>query len=101
MAKIRIVTDNARIMRDFLKLKEWQEIDDPQLLLATVPAEQARHLPFDFWQHCHLHNITCGVIDAQTDIKAVFFDMDRTVVREGIDRRNWLKLRTRGRRLPS
>ena len=82
MAEIRVVTDNARIMRDFLRLKEWQEVGDPHMLLANVPAEQVSHLPFDFWQHCHLHNITCGFIDTQKHIKAAFFDMDRTVVRE-------------------
>ena len=82
MAEILVVTDNARIMRDFLKLSEWKETESPTMLVATVPAEQVRHLPFDFWQHCHLHNITCGFRDTQTRIKAVFFDMDRTVVRE-------------------
>ncbi len=82
MAQTRVVTDNARIMRDFLKLSKWEETNSPPLLVAIVPAEQLRTLPFGFWQHCHLHNITCGFRDTQTHVKAVFFDMDRTVVRE-------------------
>lgn len=69
-------------MRDFLKLSEWEETDSPTMLVAAVPSEQLRALPIDFWQHCHLHNITCGFRDTQTRIKAVFFDMDRTVVQE-------------------
>ena len=82
MTQTRVVTDNARIMRDFLRLSEWQETEAPTMLVATVPSEQLRTLPFDFWQHCHMHNITCGFKDTQTRIKAVFFDMDRTVVKE-------------------
>lgn len=82
MTQTRVVTDNARIMREFLKLSKWEETDTPTMLVAEVPAEQIRTLPFDFWQHCHIHNITCGFRDTRARIKAVFFDMDRTVVRE-------------------
>ena len=82
MTQTRVVTDNARIMRDFLQLSKWQETAAPTMLVAAVSSAQMRALPCDFWQHCHLHNITCGFRDTQTHIKAVFFDMDRTVVRE-------------------
>lgn len=82
MRRTRVVTDNARIMRDFLKLSKWGETDSPTMLVADVPSEQLCTLPIDFWRHCHLHNITCGFRDTDTHIKAVFFDMDRTVVRE-------------------
>lgn len=78
----RVVTDNARVMRDFLKLDAWQEWQTPTLLTATLPSEQIRSLPFDFWSHCYAHHITCGFVDTSQTIKAVFFDMDRTVVRE-------------------
>ena len=82
VVKTRVVTDSARIMREFLQLCEWEETASPTMLLATIPSEQMRTLPFDFWQHCHQHNITCGFRGMQTCIKAVFFDMDRTVVRQ-------------------
>ena len=82
MEQTRVVTDNARIMRDFLKLSSWEEKGSPTMLVASVPSEQLRTLPFDFWLHCYAHHITCGFRDTHTQIKAVFFDMDRTVVRE-------------------
>ena len=78
----RVVTNNARVVRESLKLDEWQEWQTPTLLIATLDSSQLRSLPFDFWSHCYAHNITCGFVDASQRIKAVFFDMDRTVVRE-------------------
>ena len=52
------------------------------MLMASVPSAQLRTLSFDFWLHCYAHRITCGFKGARTRVKAVFFDMDRTVVRE-------------------
>ena len=82
MTRVRVVTDNARILRDFLKLQSWEEVKSPTMLRATIPSDQLRTLPFDFWQHCYMHHISCGFVPVPTKIKAVFFDMDRTVVRE-------------------
>ncbi|MDE3270006.1 MAG: phosphoserine phosphatase SerB [Pseudomonadota bacterium] len=82
MGQIRVVTDNASVMRSFLEQGSWQEWQTPALLVATLPSDQLRRLPFDFWLHCHAHHISCGFIDTTQRIKAVFFDMDRTVVQE-------------------
>ncbi len=82
MTQTRVVTDDVRIVRDFFNIDKWEEVGQPPLLVTAVPSAQLHSLPCGFWQHCHLHNITCGFRDTQTHIKAVFFDMDRTVVRE-------------------
>lgn len=81
MSQTLVITDNAGILRNFLKLHSWQEVEFG-MLAATVSKEQLRILPFDFWLHCYLNFITCGFRDTQRPIKAVFFDMDRTVVKE-------------------
>ena len=82
MRETRVVTNNARVIRDYLNLCRWEDWQTAALLIAKLPSRQLLSLPFDFWLHCYSHGITCGFIDTSQRIKAVFFDMDRTVVRE-------------------
>lgn len=86
MNQTLVVTDNKDIVADFFCHTKLQPLAESNFYRAILPDLDPRSLPIDFWQELFARKITLGIRQASHKIRAVFFDMDGTVVcQESID----------------
>ena len=86
MNQTLIVTDNKDIVADFFCCTKLQQSANGNFYQATLQDLDPRSLPRDFWYELFDRRITLGIRKANQKIRAVFFDMDGTVVcQESID----------------
>lgn len=86
MNQTLIVTDNKDIVADFFGCDKLQSLANGGLYQTMLPEIDHHSLPIDFWQELFTRKITFGIRKASQRIRAVFFDMDGTVVcQESID----------------
>ena len=82
MLYTRLVSDNKDILHNFFNLKNYQLCKQTGFLTAVVPQSDFSSPSMDFWQSCYKHRITFGFRSLNERIRAVFFDMDSTVIQE-------------------
>lgn len=86
MNQTLIVTDNKDIVADFFCCTNLQQSADGSFYQTILQDLDPCSLPRDFWYELFDRKITLGIRKANQKIRAVFFDMDGTVVcQESID----------------
>ena len=82
MLYTRLVSDNKDILHNFCGLRNYPRCKQTGFLLAVVPQSDFSPPDVNFWQNCYEQRATFGFRNLGEEIKAVFFDMDSTVIRE-------------------